>query len=122
MFLDSDDYLPEDAAEVLLKAAEENQADIVQGGYYHVSESGKTIIATTKYAPSPSVSPNGVIAGMPWGKVYRAELFEQICFPEKYWYEDTIITSILTHLSARISTISNFVYYYRQNPTGITKT
>lgn len=122
MFVDSDDFVPEDVVEVLLNATEKYQADMIQGGYYHVSQNGSRCLATTKYKDEDSVPPNGVVAGMVCGKVYRTKLFENICFPEGYWYEDTIVTSILTHLANRVATISDIVYYYRQNADGITKT
>lgn len=121
MFVDSDDYLPENTVESLMSAAEHYQADIVQGGYYSVSQKGNEYRTMAAYETKGSVPPNGVVSGMAWGKVYKSELFEGICFPEDYWYEDTITTSILTHLAKRVSTISDMVYYYRQNSAGITK-
>ena len=122
MFVDSDDYLSENAVESLLAAAYFRDADIVQGGYVRVTENEKKQFGGVKYCDASGVAPNGVLAGMAWGKVYKAELFSGICFPEGYWYEDSIITGIVTHLAARIATISDNVYFYRTNAMGITQT
>lgn len=120
MFVDSDDYLPENAIESLMQAAYLQNAEIVQGGYIHVSEDGQKCFASVKYSNTSNVAPNGTLAGMAWGKVYKAELFSEIRFPEGYWYEDSIITGIITHLASNIATTSDNVYFYRKNAAGIT--
>lgn len=121
MFVDSDDYLPEHAVQALLETAYRLDADIVQGGYYKIDDVTDKILGICTYQYCESVPSNGVIAGMAWGKVYRSELFDQVCFPKGYWYEDTIITAIVSHLAKSIATIPDLVYYYRQNPKGIVR-
>lgn len=120
MFVDSDDFLAENAVDALMKSAYRYDADIVQSGYYYVSSDAEKLLGCTAYKASDTVPPNGVIAGMVCGKVYRTRLFSHVCFPEKYWYEDTIITAIISHLSKKIVTITDMLYYYRQNPEGNT--
>ena len=122
MFVDSDDILPENTVEDMLEKAYRFDADIVQGSYYDVDVSGRKVIGKTFYADCVNVPPNGVMSGMPWGKVYKAKLFQKVCFPEKYRFEDTIITALVSHLADTIVTISNIVYYYRQTPNGIVRT
>lgn len=120
MFVDSDDFLTENAVHDLMSAAYRCDADIVQGGYYEIDSSTEKLLGSMIYTNRESVPPNGVLAGMPWGKVYNARLFSNVCFPEKYWFQDTIVTGLLTHLAERILTITDMVYYYRINPSGIT--
>ena len=120
MFVDSDDVLPYDAVESLLNKAYTLDADIVQGSYYEFDQKQK--YQYHRYADCDHVPPNGVLTGMPWGKVYKAKLFEKICFPVDYWFEDTIITGIITHIANKIATISNVVYQYRLHNASITKT
>ena len=122
MFVDSDDYIPETAVQSLMEAACRWNADIVQGGYYDIDGESETVLGSTQYKDDSSVPPNGCVAGMAWGKVYKAHLFETVCFPEKYWFEDTIVTGLLTHLANIVATVSDMVYFYRQNNTGITRT
>lgn len=120
-FVDSDDYLSETAIQSLLETAYRLDADIVQGGYYYVDEKTEAIFRGIEYKDKPSVPPNGCIAGFVCGKVYKSYLFEKVCFPEGYWFEDTIITGLLTHLSKQIATISENVYFYRRNHISMTK-
>lgn len=120
MFVDADDTLTENAIDAYLRAAYSSNADIVQAGYSHVSETGCKCVSRTIYVDADNVSPNGVVAGMVCGKVYKAELFSEICFPKGYWYEDSIITSIVTHKARQISTISDILYNYRINTAGMT--
>lgn len=120
MFVDSDDYLPEDAVENLMKTAFKLNADIVQGGYDTIDCITGDIIEHKNYNYQKDVPPNGVLSGMAWGKVYKSYLFDSVCFPETYWFEDTIITALITHLAKSIVTISDTVYFYLKNPNGIT--
>jgi hypothetical protein len=94
-------------------------ADVVQGGYYYTDETG-VVFSIKSYKKAQKCSPNGTLAGLVCGKIYAAHLFIGVCFPESYWYEDTIITAIITHLAKNIVTIPEIGYYYRQNPTSIT--
>ena len=119
-FLDSDDFLTENAVNDMLKFAYKYNADIVQGGYYDIEDKTGKVLGCNKYIECAFVSSNGAVSGMPWGKVYKARLFEKVCFPEKYWFEDTIVTALLSHIANNIVTIGNMVYYYRKNYSGIT--
>lgn len=121
MFVDSDDFVTENAVQSLMETAYALDADIVQGGYFIVDGETEAILSEQRYKDAYSVPPNGVLAGMPWGKVYKANLFERACFPERYWFEDTVVTGIFTHLAANIATVSDVVYYYRKNTFGITR-
>lgn len=122
MFVDSDDVLMDGAIESLLCAAKNKRADVVQGGFISFdSDSGKKL-DVTRYEENNHLPPNGVLAGMAWGKVYRATLFENVCFPEGYLQEDTIITGLVTHLANNIVTIPDIVYRYRVHNQSITST
>lgn len=121
MFVDSDDFLPKEAIDELMSAAYQMEADIVQGSYLDTDETGETFSGGTHFKKSSGVMRNGKLAGMAWGKVYRANLFQHIHFPEGYWYEDTITTALVTHLAKNIATIPEIIYYYRQNSAGITR-
>ncbi len=122
MFVDSDDYLCETAIQSLMDTAYRLDADIIQGGYYDIDGESEAILGSVKYKDLSSVPPNGYVSGMAWGKVYKSILFENVCFPEKYWFEDTIVTGLLTHLADTVATVSDMVYFYRRNNAGITRT
>lgn len=117
-FVDSDDCLPDDETclDTLLKTAYEYDADIVQGGWEKFQD-GKTL--STVRIPFNKDAER--IAGYPWGKIYRSELWRNIRFPEKYWYEDTVINMLIRPQCSRMVTIETIVYCYRINPAGITR-
>lgn len=120
MFLDSDDQLAEGAIEVLLDKAARTDADIVEGG--NISFRGNRILGM--YLPKESVSSNwlGIISGVPWGKIIKASKFENIQFPENYWFEDTLMSMIIYPQCKYFATINSIVYKYRKNYSGITQT
>lgn len=113
-FLDSDDYLPEDALISLYEMALATDCDIVQGSYFIFGE-------TERLIRMPDMSKGAGITGMPWGKLFKAKYFEMFCFPEGYWFEDTLMEMMFVPVTPadKIASISTSVYYYRQNPQGI---
>ena len=113
MFVDSDDYLSNNAVEVLMSNAIENSADIVEGSYSEFRNSGKS----KEYRHVTSIQSNGCnMFGFAWGKVFRASLFDSICFPVGYWFEDTIIPALIYPVAEVTVTLSDVVYnYYIKN-------
>lgn len=120
MFLDSDDELLPGAIEKLMKVAVAKDADVVAGGYLTLTENGK-IDQGIKF-DDEEVSPMGKLYGMPWGKVYRRELFKNLRFPENYWFEDSIFAQIVWPMSKKCYTIKDNVYQYLINTHGISHT
>ncbi len=114
-FVDSDDRLPQGAIQALMTVANDNDADLVRGGYSYFRANGKII--DNKYKDE-RVSPFNT-AGFAWGMVYKNKIWRNICFPHGYWYEDTncFIVSLLSNTAY---TISSIVYEYRLNDQGIT--
>ncbi len=119
MFLDSDDLLCENSIEKLIKTAKGKKADIVQGSYYTFNKNGNKFYTNiTPTEKNKEIS----VPGFPWGKVYKAKLFEKVRFPLDFWYEDTIVNYLLARLSNKYVAISDYVYGYRINEKGITFT
>ncbi len=118
-FLDSDDYLAEDALENLFEIAEENQADIVQGSFSQVYPNNKEVDVILH-----EKNKDGDVVGYPWGKLFRSEIFRNICFPKGYWFEDTIFWWVILPMTSpeKIASSPKVAYYYRVNPEGITAT
>lgn len=119
MFLDSDDKLAPGAIEAFMKMAQETDADIVEGAYLKFCGAVVTKRYTHSDEKRASVSN---LYGFAWGKVYKADLFAHIQFPEGYWFEDTLCALILHPLAKKISTTSHCVYCYRTNFKGISRT
>lgn len=63
---------------------------------------------------------DGKVPIMAWGKLYRANLFGEICYPVGMIHEDDATTPKLLFQSNRISMIPEKLYYYRTRPDSIT--
>ena len=120
MFVDSDDILMEEAVELLMKEAYASDADIVQGSFVSFQHGTGKLLSKTVFPRSRTAGDGSNIGGTAWAKVYKANLWEHTCFPEKYWYEDTVVTSIHAYLARRISTLDKMVYRYRIRTGSIT--
>lgn len=124
LFVDSDDRLAPGAVEALLDAATAYQADIVQGSWQYMTQDG-TLGDIQRYVPMMYTGQHACdrfdLPGMPWGKVYRRTLFEQIRFPEGFTaFEDSIVHFLLFRQADTVVAISPVVYHWRRNPAGVT--
>lgn len=116
MFVDSDDVLKPGAIEVLLKKAYEESACVVEGGYEIMSG----CLKRSKLHQDKNVTELcGELWGFAWAKVFKAELFKDVSFPECYWYEDTIVSYILYPKCKKAYTVKDPVYRYRNNFKGL---
>lgn len=118
MFLDSDDKLAPGGIEALMKMAQNTNADIIEGA--SMKFYGFWVTKRYPHADEKQSSANKLY-GFAWGKVYKSELFARIQFPEGYWFEDTLCSLILYPMAKKISTISHYVYCYRTNFKGISR-
>ena len=119
-FLDSDDVLPEGAVQYLMSAATQYDVDIVEGSHYFLSGN---ILTKHPCADHFSLTqPAGHLSGFPWGKVFRSEIFQDLRFPEGFWFEDTINVFLIYPVVEKACIIPDFVYIYRDNLSGITRT
>lgn len=116
MFVDSDDRLPDNAIETLISKAEELQADIVEGNHIYFYEN-KTL--RTSGHTNDNDAPITSLYGMACGRIYQSKIWEEICFPLGYWFEDTIDWLIIYQRDYKLATISDIIYYYRATPTGL---
>ena len=126
LFVDCDDILLPDAVETLADALESTGADIVQGGWQYVDENG-ALGAVQQYVPGLYEGETRLDAldlpGMPWGKLYRRELFERVRFPSAYnCFEDAIIHFLVFPQAQRIAAVQPVVYAWRKNSAGLTAT
>ena len=113
MFLDSDDILPSDAIQNLLESAFEYNADIVQGSYIEFNEKGvlRAKICVDKKCKVSSIN----LSGFTCMKIFRAELFENFCFPSGFLYEDTVLSKLVFPQCRTAIAIPDVIYCYRQN-------
>ena len=102
MFVDCDDSVKPELVETLMSAAAAEDCDIAMCGHNLIKKTNGMI---TSVLPNidPGINLLGYdrgaeilnYAGLPWGKVYKRELFEKVRFFPGYWYEDTIVQTLL---------------------------
>ena len=102
MFLDSDDYLEENACEELYKKIEKEKLDVVVCDFYRVDSNSKEVekiisFKNTSLKDNPNLLLNINLA--PWNKIYRSALIKNnnIKFIEDLKYEDApfVVLSLL---------------------------
>lgn len=120
MFVDCDDTVDDDLVETLMSKAYQDDCDIVMCAHNLVKERNGQI-----YEVVPNIYPqfdmlgyskNAKIlnyAGLPWGKVYKRELWEKVRYFPGYWYEDSIIHSLLFTQCKRFAYVPKVGYQYR---------
>ena len=126
LFVDCDDILLPGAVETLAAEMERTGADIVQGGWQYLEADGSKG-AVQRYQPHCYENETRRemldLPGMPWGKLYRRELFERVRFPEGYLcFEDAIIHFLVFPQAKRVAAVREVVYAWRKNPAGLTST
>lgn len=124
MFVDSDDQLAPGAVKALLDTARQTGADIVQGGWQYLDEADtpgpKQLYLDMAYTGAHTLD-RFDLPGMPWGKIYRRDLFEPIRFPDHYTcFEDSILHFLVYRRAETIVSSSALVYLWRRNSRGIT--
>lgn len=148
IFADSDDFLPENAIELLYAKAVETSADVVMGDISRIvadkEEKGqmfseefvtdndtqireivKTIFYRT-YCPNPYQGKASFGYGGPWNKLVRREhlMNNHIVFDTrvKGIYDDYIYCAYTISTAKKVAYIRQIVYYYRILETSITNT
>ncbi len=127
MHVDSDDYIPLNAVELLVKRQQETHADIVDGGYQEVNREGKRTYKKP-YAGSDKrflrlALCQNIIPGRIWGRLYRRQLLVDTGIGNMKgidYAEDMAVTQRI-FLHAKRAVLDQPVYCYRMdNPASYT--
>ena len=117
MFLDSDDYLEENACEVLYKKIDKERLDLVVCDFYRVVNDSKVIEKNTSFKntslkDNPNLLLNVNLA--PWNKIYRSDLIKNnnIKFIEDLKYEDAPFVVLSLLKSKKIGKVDKTLVYY----------
>lgn len=120
MFVDCDDIVHDDIVETLLNKAYSDDYDMVMCAHNLSKERNGQIFDII-----PNVYPkynlmgykNGDkimnLAGLPWCKVYKRELWNNVRFFPGYWYEDTIIQFLIFTQCKNYTYIPKIEYEYK---------
>ena len=125
-FIDSDDWVHPDYLRLLYEAARQRGADLsacryetVRGRFAH-DEEDQTLRFSEENAEEYWVG-NRIGATVPWGKLYRRELFRDLRYPLGRIGEDEFVTYRLLFGSNRLAVIDNVLYRYFVNDEGVSR-
>ena len=120
MCVDSDDYVHTDIVKDLYDAAKRYDADISVCSHYQ--ERGDKLSITERIYDNEAVYgsmealkklvEDEEIKNYAWGKLYRAELFDGVRYPDGRNYEDIATTYYLFDKAKKIVKIPDYLYYY----------
>ena len=117
VFVDNDDYLSENFVQNMMQKAEENNADIVKCGYRVFNKERDYF--KDYHETETRIYTNGLqkdiltYTGFVWGTLIDRKLFDQISFPDGYWYEDMITRLLLFKCCKRFVYLDEINYFYR---------
>ena len=122
-FVDSDDWIEPEMYELLIKGAEETGADIVECGIF-MEFKARTIqypAIQTTVCETEAIEAliRYKIRNQVWNKIWKAECFADIRFPEGRNYED-ISTVYKIVQKAKVTGINGEYYHWRQRASSIT--
>ena len=127
MFVDSDDYLNEDAVRILLERITLDDSDMVIGKHIDVFEDGSTNENYWKFNTDCIVTQEDffhlmeeatLIPVSAWGKLYKREIYEHIRFNDMI-AEDMWIFPDVVKQCKKISIEADIIYYYYQNSKSL---
>ncbi len=132
-FVDSDDYVSERMFELLVKAIEEQEADLAVCNCNLVDKDGNEIVEEGLQGKLPYAVCTGrevlqnsnenvdywlfVVA---WNKVYKRELFEKVRYPLGKLHEDEFVFHKIYSQCKRVASVEPSLYYYRRMQGTIT--
>jgi len=126
MWVDADDYIDRDAVEQLVAFQKASEADIVSFGC-EVLYSNKTEFLLEKEYKSSDDMLRGLlqkdVKNNIWGRVYKRNLYKDLCFDERYSYgEDFLLLIKLIYLSNNVRFFNKVLYHYnRCNESAVSK-
>ena len=130
VFLDSDDWLPQDALEILVKTIEQTKADIVCGSFVKADDNGGCLTVhnrldygeTSEYV-FKALLKNEFCHNL-WGKIYDSALFSRFSydtFPDFTNGEDGLLFYQILINTSKVVAIPDNVYFYYHNKQSSTK-
>ena len=123
-FIDSDDYITVDMIEQLHCAIVGSDISVC---WDTIDENAlqKGIIQDIKkyssYETLKRIFKEKGLTTSAWGKLFKKDLFNGVYFPEGMIYEDYATIYKILDRAASVAVVESPKYYYRTNPTSITK-
>lgn len=127
-FIDSDDYIGDDTLTSIINKLKENpQIDLIEYPailHYGSQRQSRLILDDNSYHDLATywLHGTGYQHSYAWNKIYRRSLFDHVRFPQGVLFEDAHTIPSLVRLSRLTVTTTEGLYYYNENPKGITTT
>lgn len=128
-FIDPDDTVHPRYIEILLELCRQYDCDIAQCDFLAVAEDSVKLpfgqkqridILNNRQALSKLCSVNEEVRYVvPWGKIYKKSLFDNIRYPLGRIHEDEFTTYLLFWKARKIVISNQYLYYYIQRRTSI---
>ena len=125
-YLDSDDWFAPDAIKTLYDFAEENNCEVVQGGFYYAYDDHLLFDAKYKEAfvldrneAMLQLIKNDYVKNFAWGKLYKSEIVKRYPFPKGKYFEDSYWQHLVMNEVTNYGIVPTPLYYYRQRSSGI---
>lgn len=116
-FVDQDDYLPVDYVEIYMSHVQQNEYDIVVGGYKRISDEGKVsrVVSLTQEEWSKFV------VTAPWAHVYKKSLLKEheIGFLSTGLGEDIYFNVLAYSHTNKVKIIEDANYMWVDNPVSV---
>lgn len=108
VLVDGDDWVREDYVSAMVEAS--SGVDIVICGYNNVVPQAR--VATGREAVVELLVRQENLEVVAWNKLYRRELFKDICYPEGEKHEDALTTYKLLALAGKVRYVAKSLYVY----------
>lgn len=126
-FIDSDDFIEPHLCERALTVLLEQQADIVWFNMHFTDENGNLLPGSVEKLQNGLLDKKAALTALAygninsysWNKLYRAELFKEIRFPEAMIWEDVAVMHRILLCAERIYMLDEHLYFYRQRNNSI---
>lgn len=116
MFVDSDDWVHEDFCKAPYECAVNYNVDLVMFNFQYVKGTDFCNIYYKNVSTGCKTRENIIEISLKnqqsWNKLYQKELFNDVCFPEGYLYEDIATTYKLFLNASCIYYLDEILYYY----------
>lgn len=133
-FMDSDDWLTDDAAESMALAAERENCDLLIADFYRVNGERyvekkhirrSSVMSREEFAMEMAKEPADFYYGVMWNKLYRRELIERYqltCDTSMNWCEDFLFNLGYVRYADRFLALQKPVYYYMKRKGSLVAT
>ena len=131
-FVDSDDWLDEEAIMNLYRFAIDKHCDVVQGNLYYAyedhllyrraSEKEQKQTVLSRHEVMRELIINDRVKNFAWGKLYKTNIIRDLEFPVGKFFEDSFWQHLVIDRVERYGIIDEPLCYYRQRGDSISGT